>query len=174
MITLERKKAIVGEVAEAAASAPTAIAAEYIGLNVAQMTELRNQAREAGIFVRVVRNTLAKRALEGTRFDCMRDELKGPLLLAFSNEEPGSAAKVIRDFSKKNDKLVVKLVSIDGKLLPAGDIEKLASLPSLDEARSQLLGLFQAPLGKFVRVLAEPEAKFARLLSARRDQQQAA
>lgn len=174
MITLERKKAIVGEVAEVAASAPTAIAAEYIGLNVAQMTELRNQAREAGIFVRVVRNTLAKRALEGTRFDCMRDELKGPLLLAFSNEEPGSAAKVIRDFSKKNDKLVVKLVSIDGKLLPAGDIEKLASLPSLDEARSQLLGLFQAPLGKFVRVLAEPEAKFARLLGARRDQQQAA
>ncbi|MEX2525787.1 MAG: 50S ribosomal protein L10 [Gammaproteobacteria bacterium] len=173
-MTLERKKAIVGEVAEVAASAPTAIAAEYIGLNVAQMTELRNQAREAGIFVRVVRNTLAKRALEGTRFDCMRDELKGPLLLAFSNEEPGSAAKVIRDFSKKNDKLVVKLVSIDGKLLPAGDIEKLASLPSLDEARSQLLGLFQAPLGKFVRVLAEPEAKFARLLGARRDQQQAA
>lgn len=174
MITLERKKAIVGEVAEAAASAPTAIAAEYIGLNVAQMTELRNQAREAGIYVRVVRNTLAKRALEGTRFDCMREELRGPLLLAFSNEEPGSAAKVIRDFSKKNDKLVVKLVSIDGKLLPAGDIEKLASLPSLDEARSQLLGLFQAPLGKFVRVLAEPEAKFARLLGARRDQQQAA
>lgn len=174
MITLERKKAIVGEVAEAAASAPTAIAAEYIGLNVAEMTELRNQAREAGIYVRVVRNTLARRALEGTRFDCMRDELTGPLLLAFSNEEPGSAAKVIRDFSKKNDKLVVKLVSIDGKLLPAGDIEKLASLPSLDEARAQLLGLFQAPLGKFVRVLAEPEAKFARLLGARRDQQQAA
>lgn len=174
MITLERKKAIVGEVAEVAASAPTAIAAEYIGLNVAEMTELRNQAREAGIYVRVVRNTLAKRALEGTRFDCMRDELTGPLLLAFSNEEPGSAAKVIRDFSKKNGKLVVKLISIDGKLLPAGDIEKLASIPSLDEARSQFLGLLQAPLGRFVRVLAEPEAKFARLLGARRDQQQAA
>jgi len=174
VITLERKKAIVGEVAEVAAGAPTAIAAEYIGLNVAEMTELRNQAREAGIYVRVVRNTLAKRALEGTRFDCLRDHLAGPLLLAFSNEEPGSAARVIRDFSRKNGKLVVKLVSIDGKLLPAADIEKLASLPTLDEARSQLLGLFKAPLGKFVRVLAEPEAKLARLLSARRDQQQAA
>jgi len=174
MLTLERKKAIVSEVAEVAASAPTAVAAEYIGLNVAEMTQLRVAAREAGIYLKVVRNTLARRALEGTRFDCMREELVGPLLLAFSNEEPGSAAKVIRDFSKGNEKLRVKLVAADGKLYPAADIERLASLPSLDGARAMLLGLFQAPLGRFVRVLSEPEAKLARLLAARRDQQQAA
>lgn len=174
MLTLERKKAIVSEVAEVAAKAPTAIAAEYTGLNVAEMTQLRKSAREAGIYLRVVRNTLARRALEGTRFDCMREELVGPLLLAFSNEEPGSAAKVIRSFSKGNDKLVVKLIAVDGKLRPASDIEQLASLPSLDEARAMLLGLLQAPMGRFVRVLSEPEAKFARLLGARRDQQQAA
>lgn len=174
MLTLERKKAIVSEVAEVAASAPTAVAAEYIGLNVAEMTQLRVAAREAGIYLKVVRNTLARRALEGTRFDCMREELVGPLLLAFSNEEPGSAAKVIRDFSKGNEKLRVKLVAADGKLYPAADIERLASLPSLDGARAMLLGLFQAPLSQFVRVLSEPEAKLARLLAARRDQQQAA
>lgn len=174
MITFERKKAIVNEVAEVAARAPTVVAAEYIGLNVAEMTDLRNSARDAGIYLRVVRNTLAKRALEGTHFECMREELAGPLLLAFSNEEPGSAAKVIRDFRKKNNKLVVKLVAVEGKLLPAADVEKLADLPSLDGARSQFLGLLQAPLGRFVRVLSEPEAKLARVLGARRDQQQAA
>jgi large subunit ribosomal protein L10 len=174
MLTLERKKAIVSEVAEVAASAPTAVAAEYTGLNVAEMTQLRVAARDAGIYLKVVRNTLARRALEGSRFDCMREELVGPLLLAFSNEEPGSAAKVIRDFSKGNDKLRVKLVAADGKLYPAADIERLASLPSLDEGRAMLLGLFQAPMSRFVRVLAEPEAKLARLLAARRDQQQAA
>lgn len=174
MLTLERKKAIVSEVAEVAASAPTAIAAEYIGLNVAEMTALRRSAREAGIYLRVVRNTLARRALEGTRFDCMREELVGPLLLAFSNEEPGSAARVIRGFSKTNEKLVVKLVAVDGKLRPAADVEWLANLPSRDDARAMLLGLLQAPLSQFARVLAEPEAKLARLLAARRDQQQAA
>lgn len=174
MLNLEQKKAIVSEVAEVAAKAPTAIAAEYIGLSVAEMTQLRTVAREAGIYLRVVRNTLARRALEGTRFECMQDGLVGPLLLAFSNEEPGSAAKVIRNFSKDNEKLVVKLVSIDGRLLDAADIDVLANLPSLDEARSMFLGVLQAPMGKFVRTIAEPQAKFARLLAAKRDQQQAA
>jgi len=112
--------------------------------------------------------------LEDTKFDCMRDGLVGPLLLAFSNEEPGSAAKVIRDFAKDNERLVAKLVSLDGKLLEAGDIEKLATMPTLDQARSMLLGLLQAPATKFVRVLSEPEAKFVRLLAAYRDQQEAA
>ena len=174
MLNLEQKKAIVSEVAEVAAKAPTAIAAEYIGLSVAEMTQLRTAAREAGIYLRVVRNTLARRALEGTRFECMQDSLVGPLLLAFSNEEPGSAAKVIRNFSKDNEKLVVKLVAIDGKLLDAADIERLANMPSLDQARAMFLGVLQAPLGKFVRTIAEPQAKFARLLAAKRDQQQAA
>jgi large subunit ribosomal protein L10 len=104
----------------------------------------------------------------------MRDGLVGPLLLAFSNEEPGSAAKIIRDFRKDNEKLVVKLIVSDGNLLDASDLERLAKLPSLDEARSMFLGTLKAPMGKLVRVLAEPEAKFARLLAAKRDQQQAA
>ena len=173
-LNLEQKKVIVSEVAEIATAAPSAIAAEYIGLSVADMTKLRRSAREAGIYLRVVRNTLARRALADTKFDCMCDELVGPLLLAFSNEEPGSAARVIRDFAKDNDKLVARLISLDGKLLEAGDLERLASLPTLEQARAMLLGLLQAPASKFVRVLAEPEGKFARLLAARRDQLEAA
>ena len=171
-LNIEQKKAIVTEIAGLAEKAPSAIAAEYTGLNVAEMTMLRQSARRAGIHLKVVRNTLARRAFEGTRFDCMRDALVGPLLLAFSNDEPGSAAKVFRDFSRDNDKLVVKLIALDGKLLNAADLEKVASIPSLDQARSMFLGLLQAPLARIVRVLSEPEAKFARLLAARRDQQQ--
>ena len=170
-LTLEQKQAVVAEVAAVAAAAPAAIAAEYSGLNVAEMTALRRSARNAGIYLKVVRNTLARRALEGTQFDCMRATLTGPLLLAFSNEEPGSAAKVIRDFAKENEKLVVRLVSLDGRLLDSKDIERVASLPSLEQARSMLLGLLQAPLGKFLRALSEPEAKLLRLLDARREQQ---
>ena len=172
-LSIEAKKAIVSEIASVAAEAPSAIAAEYIGLTVAEMTELRKTAREAGIFMKIVRNTLAKRAFENTNFECMRDGLVGPLLLAFSNEEPGSAARVIRDFAKDNTNLVVKLVALDGKLLGASEIDRLANLPSLEQARGMLLGVLQAPLGKFVRVLAEPEAKFVRVLAARRDQQAA-
>lgn len=170
-LTLEQKQAVVAEVAAVAAAAPAAVAAEYSGLNVAEMTELRRSARDAGIYLKVVRNTLARRALEGTQFDCMRDTLTGPLLLAFSNEEPGSAAKVIRTFAKENEKLVVRLIALDGRLLDATEIERVANLPSLDQARSMLLGLLQAPLGKLLRVLSEPEAKFLRLLDARREQQ---
>lgn len=170
-LTLEQKQAVVAEVAAVAAAAPALIAAEYSGLNVAEMTALRRSARDAGIYLRVVRNTLARRAFEGTQFDCMRSTLTGPLLLAFSNDEPGSAAKVIRDFAKENRKLVVRLISLDGRLLDSAEIESVANLPSLDQARSMLLGLLQAPLGKFLRVLSEPEAKLLRLLDARREQQ---
>ena len=170
-LTLEQKQAVVAEVAAVAAAAPAAIAAEYSGLNVAEMTALRRSARDAGIYLKVVRNTLARRALEGTQFDCMRDTLAGPLILAFSNDEPGAAAKVIRNFAKENEKLVVRLVALDGVLLDATEIERVANLPSLDQARSMLLGLLQAPLGKFLRVLSEPEAKLLRLLEARREQQ---
>lgn len=173
-LNLEQKKVIVGEIAEVAAKAPSAIAAEYIGLTVSDMTRLRQNAREAGIYLRVVRNTLARRALADTKFDCMCEALVGPLLLAFSNEEPGSAAKVIRDFAKDNGKLVAKLISLDGKLLEATDLERLASMPTLEQARAMLLGLLQAPATTFVRVLAEPQGKFVRLLAAYRDQQEAA
>ena len=170
-LTLEAKKAIVKEVNGIATEAPSAIAAEYIGLTVTEMTELRNAAREAGVYLKVVRNTLARRALENTQFECMRDNLVGPLLLVFSNNEPGSAAKVVRNFAKDNKKLAVKLISLDGNLLEPSGISKLASLPSLDEARATLLGLFNLPLTKFVRTLSEPAAKFARALGAQRDKE---
>ncbi len=173
-LTLEAKKAIVNEVAEVAANAPSAIAAEYAGITVEQMTQLRQSARTSGVYLRVVRNTLARRALENTKFECMRDGLVGPLLLAFSINEPGAAAKVIRDFAKANDKLVVKQVALDGKLLQPSDIEALASMPSREQALSMLMGVMKAPIAKLVRTLAEPHAKLVRTIAAVRDQKQAA
>ncbi len=166
-LSLDAKKAIVEEVNSVAATAPSAIAAEYIGLTVTELTELRNAAREAGVYLKVVRNTLARRALENTQFECMRDNLVGPLLLVFSNDEPGSAAKVVRNFAKSNQKLEVKLISLDGNLLEPSEITKLANLPSLDEARSMLLGLLSSPLTKFVRTISEPPSKFARVLGSK-------
>ena len=169
-LTLEQKAAIITEIAGVAADSPSAVAAEYAGLKVSEMTHLRRSARAAGVYLKVVRNTLARRALEGTPFECMRDGLVGPLVLAFSSQEPGSAAKVMRDFAKQNERLVVKLVAINGRLLEVGALDSLASLPSLDTARSMLLGVLKAPMGKFVRVLSEPGGKFARLLTAYKDQ----
>jgi large subunit ribosomal protein L10 len=173
-LRLEDKKALVAEVNEVAASAYSALAAEYRGLTVSEMTELRKQARDQGVYMRVVKNTLAKRAIEGTEFECMQQGLEGPLVLAFSQEDPGAAARVFKAFAKDHDKLVTKLVSIGGELLPAADLERLATLPTLDEARAMLLGVFQAPASKLVRTLAEPAASLARVIAARRDQQQAA
>lgn len=173
-LTLEAKKAIVNEVAEVAANAPSAIAAEYAGITVEQMTQLRQSARASGVYLRVVRNTLARRALENTKFECMRDGLTGPLLLAFSGNEPGTAARIIRDFAKANDKLVVKLVALDGKLLQPSDIEALASMPSRDQAISMLMAVMKAPISKLARTLAEPHGKLVRTIAAVRDQKQAA
>jgi len=132
-LNLDQKKAVVAEVAEVAANAHSAIAAEYIGLTVGDMTALRVKAREENVYLRVVKNTLARRAFEGTDFECMSDAMVGPLVLAFSQEDPGAAARVISDFAKVNDKLVVKLVSINGQLLDAGDIKRLASMPTRDQ-----------------------------------------
>jgi large subunit ribosomal protein L10 len=172
-LRLEDKKALVAEVAEVAASAHSAVAAEYRGLTVSEMTELRKQAREGGVYLRVVKNTLARRAVEGTDFECMQAGLEGPLVLAFSKEDPGAAARVVKAFAKDHEKLVARLVSIGGELLPAADLERLATLPTLDEARAMLLGVMKAPAGKLVRTLAEPAAALARVIAARRDQQAA-
>jgi len=171
-LTLELKKAVVTEVAEVARGALSAIAAEYRGLSVAEMTNLRINARNAGVYMRVVRNTLARRAFEGTDFSCMNDGLSGPLILAFSREEPGSAARVMRDYAKENDKLVIKLVSFGGKLLEISDVGRLADLPTKDEAIGQLMSVMMAPIAKLVRTLAEPQAKLVRTLAAVRDQKQ--
>lgn len=172
-LTLERKKAVVTEVAEVARGALSAIAAEYRGLSVAEMTALRVNARDSGVYLRVVRNTLARRAFEGTDFACMNESLTGPLVLAFSREEPGSAARVMRDYAKENDKLVIKLVSYGGKLLETSDVARLANLPTKDEAISQLMSVMKAPTRKFVQTLQAPHAKLVRTVAAVRDQKQA-
>ena len=169
-LRLEDKKALVAEVNEVAASAFSALAAEYRGLTVSEMTELRKQARDQGVYLRVVKNTLAKRAIEGTEFECMQQGLEGPLVLAFSQEDPGAAARVFKAFAKGNDRLVTRVLSIGGQLLPATDLDRLANLPTLDQARAMLLGVFQAPASKLVRTLNEPAAQLARVLAARRDQ----
>ncbi|MEJ2515882.1 MAG: 50S ribosomal protein L10 [Gammaproteobacteria bacterium] len=173
-LRLEDKKALVAEVKAVAESAHSAVAAEYRGLSVSQMTDLRREARNSGVYLRVVKNTLARRALEGTDFECMKDELSGPLVLAFSQEDPGSAARVVKAFAKDNEQLVTRMVSIGGQVLPATELERLASLPTLDQARAMLLGVFQAPASKLVRTLNEPAAQLARVLAARRDQLQSA
>jgi large subunit ribosomal protein L10 len=173
-LKLEDKKTIVAEVAEVAASAYSAVAAEYRGLTVDEMTDLRRKARDKGVYLRVVRNTLARRAMADTDFACMQDILVGPLLLAFSQEDPGSAARVIADFAKEHKKLVAKGVSISGKLLPASELDKVAKMPTYEEAVSMLMSVMQAPIGKFVRTLAEPHAKLVRTVAAVREQKEAA
>ena len=166
-LRLEDKKALVDEVSAIAATAHSAVAAEYRGMTVAQVTELRAKARSQGVYVRVVKNTLARRAVEGTEFACLKEALKGPLILAFSREDPGAAARVVKDFAKTNEKLVTKAVAIGGSLYGPADLERLASLPTLDQARAILLGVLQAPGTKLARTLAEPAALIARVLAAR-------
>ena len=172
-LTLEDKKRLVKEVNAVAGDSVTAVAAEYRGLSVEEMTDLRREARKAGVFLRVVKNTLARRAVEGTEFECMKDTLKGPILLAFAKEDPGAAARVINDFAKGHDALQAVSLSIGGQLLPGSDLKKLAELPTLDQARAMLLGLFVAPMNQLVRTLAEPSAMLARTLSARGNQEAA-
>jgi large subunit ribosomal protein L10 len=172
-LNLEGKKAIVEEVSTVASSALSCIAAEYSGLSVEAMTELRSEAREKGVYVRVVRNTLARRALAETDFACMTDRLVGPLILAFSQEDPGSVARVMGDFAKANNKLVIKIVSFGGRLLDPEDLKVLANMPTRDQALAMLMGVLNAPITKFVRTLAEPHAKLVRTVAAIRDQKEA-
>lgn len=173
-LRLEQKQAMVAEVNAVAQSAFSAVAAEYRGLTVDQMTALRVSARKSGVYLRVVKNTLAKRAVKGTEFECLQDEFKGPLILAFSQEDPGSAARVVKAFAKDNDKLVVKTLALGGKVLPATDLDRLASLPTREEALSLLMAAMKAPITKFVRTLNEPHAKLVRTVAAVRDAKQAA
>ncbi len=171
-LRLDDKKSIVAEVAEIARNASSLVAADYCGLSVAQLTDLRKQARHAGVYMRVVRNTLARRAFEGTQFACMDDALVGPLVLAFSKDEPGAAARIFKDFVKKCDKLQIKALSVDGQLLPGKELNRLASLPTRDEAISQLMSVMLAPITKLVRTIAEPHGKFVRTMAAVRDKKQ--
>jgi len=173
-LNLEGKKAVVAEVAEIASSAFSAVAAEYRGLTVSEMTALRLAAREQNVYLRVVRNTLARRAVEGTDFACMQEGMTGPLVFGFSMEDPGAVARVIADFAKDNKKLEVKMVSLGGKLLPATDLDRLAKMPTKDQAISMFMGTLKAPIEKFVRTLQAPTSKMVRTFAAVRDAKQAA
>lgn len=174
VLKLEDKKTIVSEVAEVASRSVSLIAAEYNGLTVSQLTGLRKTARQSGVYMRVVRNTLARRALDGTQFECIKPQLVGPLLLAFSHEDPGAAARLIKDFVKENEKLVVKALAFDNQLLPGTELNRLASLPTRDQAIAQLMSVMLAPITKFVRTLAEPHAKLVRTVAAIRDSKESA
>ena len=173
-LSLNEKKAVVAEVSEVAKDAASVVAAEYRGLNVSEMTEFRRQAREAGVYIRVVPNNLAKRAVESTDFECMRDELSGPLVLAFAREDPGSAARVVRDYRRTNQKLKVRLVAYGGKLVDPAEIDSLANLPTYDEAVARLMAVLKAPVTKLARTLAEPHARLVRALDAVRQQKESA
>ena len=159
-LNLSQEKEVVAELADVAAKAHSLVAAEYAGTTVEQMTAMRKKARETGVFLKVVKNTLATRAVAGTEFECVKDVLVGPLLYAFSTEEPGAAGRLIKEFAKGNDKLQPKVVAMGGQLYPASHVEVLASLPTRDQALAML-----------ARVLAEPAAMFARAIKAVADQQ---
>ncbi len=171
-LNLEDKRAIVVSVNAAASEALSAVVADYRGLSVAEMTNLRLKARETGVYLKVVRNTLAKRAVAGTEYECLTDALVGPTVLAFSQEDPGAAARLIKDFAKDHDALEVKALAIGGVAYGAKDIDILAKLPTRDEAIAQLMSVMQAPVAKFVRTLNEVPGKFVRTMAAVKDKKQ--
>ena len=173
-IGLKEKQAIVAEVNETASQALSAVMADYRGVSVDDMTALRKQAREAGVQVRVIRNTLAKRAFEGTEYECLNEVMLGPNILAFSLEDPGAGARVFKDFAKENENFEIKALSVGGKLLPADQIDALAKLPTRDEAIAMLMAVMQAPITKLARTLNDVPGKVTRVVAAVRDQKQEA
>jgi large subunit ribosomal protein L10 len=151
-LNLEGKKAIVAQVQDAAKDALSAVVADSRGVNVSDITKLRKEARDAGVWMKVVRNTLAKRAVEGTDFECLSDSLVGPSLVAFSADHPGAAARIFSDFAKKNDKFELKCAAFEGNVV---DVEMLAKLPTYDEAIARLMmTMKEASAGKLCRTIA--------------------
>ena len=172
-LQLEQKQAIVADLNAAAGNALSAVVADHRGVGVAEMTDLRRRARESGVTLRVVRNTLLKRAVVGTDYECLADVATGPTMLAFSNDDPGSAARLFKDAVREIEELDVKALSIGGQLLAADDIDRVASLPTRDEAIAMLMSVMQAPIAKFVRTLMEIPGKLTRTVAAVRDSKEA-
>jgi large subunit ribosomal protein L10 len=168
-LNLAAKKAVVEEVTEVASKAISAVVADYRGLTVNQMTQLRSEARKAGVYLRVVRNTLTRRAFKNTEFECLNDLLVGPLFIALSLEAPSDAARLLKEFTKTFDKLEVKALSVGGQIYQANQLDVVASLPTKDEAIAKLMYVMKAPVEKFVRTLAEPHAKLVRTIAAVKD-----
>lgn len=171
-LNLDDKKAIVAEVNETAGNALSLVIADARGVNVTDMTALRAKAREQKIDLRVVRNTLAKRAFEGTDFACVADALTGPSLFGFSMEDPGAAARLFKEFAKSNDKFEIKALSVSGQLLDKSQVDMLANLPTLEQALGQLVSVMIAPVTKLVRTFNEVPTKVTRVVAAVRDQKQ--
>lgn len=173
-LSFAEKEAIVAEVAEVAKRSYSVIAAEYRGLTVEQLTALRVEARKAGVYVRVVKNTLARRAFADTEFACMHDGLKGPLILAFSQADPGAGARVVEAFAKGKDKFQVKVVAFAGRLFDPTDLSTLAKMPTREEALAQLLAVMKAPVQKLASTIREVPAKLLRTIAAIREAKEAA
>jgi large subunit ribosomal protein L10 len=173
-IGLEDKQQIVSEINQAANSALSAVLADYRGVAVGDLTELRKTARANKVYLRVVRNTLLKRAVVDTEFECIQEALVGPTILAFSQEDPGAAARVLKDFAKENNDFEIKALSVGGKLLDASQIDILAKLPTHDQALSIFMSVMLAPITKLARTLNEVPSKVTRGVAAVRDQKQEA
>jgi len=171
-LNLEDKKAIVADVNETASNAVSLVVADARGVNVVDMTELRKQARENNVDLRIVKNSLAKRAFEGTEFECIEGALAGPSLFGFSMEDPGAAARLFKDFARTNEKFEVKALSISGQLLEKEQLDVLATLPTLEQALGQLVSVMIAPVTKLVRTFNEVPTKVTRVVAAVRDQKQ--
>lgn len=171
-LNLTEKKAVVAEVSEQVASAQAIVLAEYRGLSVTEITSLRAEARKAGVYLRVLKNTLVRRAIDGTPFSGLTNDMVGPLMFGIS-ADPVAAAKVMNNFAKTNDKFVIKAGSMPDEVLDAAGVKALASMPSREELLSKLLGTMQAPVAKFVQTLNEVPTKFVRGLAAVRDQKAA-
>lgn len=173
-LRIDDKKAIVEELSEVASRSVSVIAAQYRGLTVGQMTKLRSQARKTGAVVKIYRNTLARRAIKGTRFECLQDALVGPMILLFSQDEPAAAARMARDFAKDHNHFVVQALVLEGRLLAAEQLKAVASMPSREEALAQLMMVMKGPVVKLARTLSETYAQLVRAVSAVGDKKRAA
>tara|TARA_Y100000768_G_scaffold104805_1_gene76808 strand:- start:8 stop:535 length:528 start_codon:yes stop_codon:yes gene_type:complete len=165
-LNISEKKDVVKEISEIASSAQSAVAAEYRGLSVQELSELRNNARNLGVYVKVIKNSLAKIAIKDTSFECMDSSLKGPLIFAFSKEDLGSAAKLVNDFKKENGLLKPVVVAVNGELVDVEKLSQIAALPTKDQAISMLMSVMKQPIEKFVRTIAAPNTKLVQTLSA--------
>lgn len=172
-LDLDKKKAVVAEISAQVAKAKTIVVAEYRGLEVGRMTELRAKARKSGVYLRVLKNTLARRAVEGTPFAGLTQHMKGPLVYGMS-ADPVATAKVLNEFAKANEKLVIRAGAMPNAVISAQEVTALATMPSREELLAMLLGTMQAPIARFARTLNEVPARFARTLAAVRDKRQAA
>ncbi len=172
-LNIDEKKEVVAEVSERLKKAQTVILAEYRGLPVEDITVLRSKARASGVYLRVLKNTLARRAVQGTPFEKLADQMVGPLAYGIS-DDPVAAAKVLHAYAKSNDKLVIKGGAMPGQVMSAKEVGQLATMPSREELLAKLLGTMQAPIAKFVQTLNEVPAKFVRTVAAVRDQREKA